>query len=400
MKLAKKHFRIAEILAMSFIGGCTEKETEEYVAWKQEREENEELAGLILNRDNYRNFERVSERFDCEAGWKEFAAKYPLVTGQGTNRHKGKFGRRIVRLGWVAAVVVMLGGILFWLRDARLAESRLDSGVAYRLKAGTTGAQLILADGEVRKVTGNQTFLYRETDSTIVLTDSAGIDYAVCPAGDENKLMNTVRTLTGMEYALTLADGTKVYLNAESEIRFPMVFNSKQRVVEVTGEVYFEVAKNAACPFVVKTRDLSVKVLGTSFNVRAYDEDHTVFVTLTEGKVQVFDGCQFADIVPGEQAVYGKATKKLEVNCVEVSRCMAWRNGMFIFRNERLEDIIICLARWYDIKYRFMDERIKDVRIGAKLDRYADMNPSVEMLTVNPAISVELVDGVYCIASK
>ncbi len=400
MKLAKKHFRIAEILAMSFMGKCTEKDRQEYVAWKQERKENEELAKSILNRNNYRDFERVSERFDCEAGWKEFMVKYPLVTGQGTDRHKRRSGRRIVRLGWVAAVVVMLGGILFWLRDIALVESRLESGIAYRLKAGTIGAQLILADGEVRKVTGNQTFLYRETDNTVVLTDSAGIDYAVCPAGDENKLINTVRTLTGMEYALTLADGTKVYLNAESEIRFPMVFNSKQRVVEVTGEVYFEVAKNAACPFVVKTRDLSVKVLGTSFNVRAYDQDEAVFVTLAEGKVQVFDGYQFADIVPGEQAVYGKTTKKLEVNRVEVSRCMAWRNGMFIFRNERLEDIISYLARWYDVKYCFMDEQIKNVRIGAKLDRYADMNPIVEMLTVNPAISVELVDGVYCIASK
>ncbi|MDE6450813.1 MAG: FecR domain-containing protein, partial [Odoribacter sp.] len=219
-------------------------------------------------------------------------------------------------------------------------------------------------------------------------------------AGEESKLMNTVRTLTGMEYALTLSDGTKVYLNAESEIRFPLVFNDKQRVVEISGEVYFEVAKNVACPFIVKTRDLSVKVLGTSFNVRTYDNDRDVFVTLADGKVQVFNGFQFADLVPGEQAVYGKTTKTLAVNRVDVSRCMAWRNGMFIFRNERLEDIINYLARWYDVKYRFMDNRIKDVRIGAKLDRYADMNPIIEMLTVNPAISVTLDNGVYCIASK
>ena len=214
------------------------------------------------------------------------------------------------------------------------------------------------------------------------------------------QLYNEMAVPLGSQTKVVLPDGSTVVLNSGSVLKYPLSYGKKERNVYLVGEGYFEVAKNAACPFVVKTRDLSVKVLGTSFNVRAYDEDHTVFVTLTEGKVQVFDGCQFADIVPGEQAVYGKATKKLEVNCVEVSRCMAWRNGMFIFRNERLEDIIICLARWYDIKYRFMDERIKDVRIGAKLDRYADMNPIVEMLTVNPAISVELVDGVYCIASK
>ena len=145
---------------------------------------------------------------------------------------------------------------------------------------------------------------------------------------------------------------------------------------------------------------LSVKVLGTSFNLRAYGNEKNVVTTLAEGKVQVFDGQKFRDITPGEQVVYEKETKNMQVKQVDVSRYTAWRDGKFIFRNERLEDIMMYLARWYNVQYKFMDDKVKDIRIGAKLNRYSDMSPIIEMLKTNAEMSVCLVDGVYYISVR
>ena len=258
-----------------------------------------------------------------------------------------------------------------------------------------------MADGKVVDIVKDQTFLLKEQDGTMIVTDSAGIDYLVHEVKDEKKeVRNTIQTLTGMEYTLTLSDGTIVYLNAESEINFPVSFKGEQRIIELSGEAYFVVAKDEKHPFVVKTPDLSVKVLGTSFNLRAYGNEKNVVTTLAEGKVQVFDGQKFRDITPGEQVVYEKETKNMQVKQVDVSRYTAWRDGKFIFRNERLEDIMMYLARWYNVQYKFMDDKVKDIRIGAKLNRYSDMSPIIEMLKTNAEMSVCLVDGVYYISVR
>ena len=150
----------------------------------------------------------------------------------------------------------------------------------------------------------------------------------------------------------------------------------------------------------IKTRDISVKVLGTSFNLRAYEDEEVVTTTLTAGKVQVFDGRQFKDIVHGEQVVYEKAARTMEVSKVEVGRYMAWREGKFVFRNERLEDVLKYLARWYNVRYEFMNEDAKNMRVGAKLNRYNNMNPIIEMLKKNPSISISRKDGVFYISSE
>ena len=260
--------------------------------------------------------------------------------------------------------------------------------------------RLTLADGKTVDIVKDQTFMMKETDGTLLVTGSMGIDYVAHDVKDKEEIRNTISTLTGMEYTLTLADGTKVYLNAESKLSFPVSFKGAQRMVELSGEAYFEVAKDANHPFVIKTRDLSVKVLGTSFNLRAYEDEEVVTTTLTAGKVQVFDGRQFKDIVPGEQVVYEKAARTMEVSKVEVGRYMAWREGKFVFRNERLEDVMKYLARWYNVRYEFMNEDVKNMRVGAKLNRYNNMNPIIEMLKKNPSISISRKDGVFYISSE
>lgn len=407
MELSKKHFRIAEILAAFFTNTQTAREEKEYEEWEKEREGNRDFAQNVLDVNNYIRFESTARRFDQQEGWRVFkdylATKTDMIVdkaGMIKKKPSGKTWNRFKYIAGYAAVGIILiaCGMFYWINQPVKEEP--GAVFAYRIEAGTTGARLTMADGKVMDIVKDQTFLLKESDGTVIMADSTGIGYQIHEVKHEKEVRNTIQTLTGMEYSLTLSDGTKVYLNAESELSFPVSFKGARRIVALSGEAYFDVAKDAERPFVIETRDLSVKVLGTSFNLRAYDDEKAVTTTLASGKVQVFDGRQYEDITPGEQVVYEKATKAMVVNKVDVAHHVAWRTGRFVFRNERLEDIMVYLARWYHVKYQFMDEGAKNIRIGAKLNRYDNMNPIIDMLKMNSLMEITLRDSVYLISSK
>ena len=139
-------------------------------------------------------------------------------------------------VGYAAVGIILIScGMFYWIN--RPVEEKRETIFAYQIDAGTTGARLTMADGKVVDIVKDQTFLLKEQDGTMIVTDSAGIDYLVHEVKDEKKeVRNTIQTLTGMEYTLTLSDGTIVYLNAESEINFPVSFKGEQRIIELSGE--------------------------------------------------------------------------------------------------------------------------------------------------------------------
>ena len=265
------------------------------------------------------------------------------------------------------------------------------------IPAGSKSAVLKLADGRVVKI-GQESMSIRETGGSVVTYEGGLLSYSsdsIVP----KELFNELEVPVGGECFVRLDDGTEVWLNAGSKLKFPTIFKGDQRVVELEGEAYFEVRKDEAHPFIVKTVSMNVRVLGTSFNVRSYVNEHDVTATLVEGKVAVSDGEVEKMLVPGEQAVYIKETGKMEVKEVDVSLYTAWHSGKFIFRNETLEDMMIYLSRWYGFKYRFIDDQAKRVQLGARLDRYDNMNPIVEMLRKTGLVNVTQVDDMLYISS-
>lgn len=397
MGLSKKHFKIAKILAATWMNSSTGEEKKKYALWERK---NRRLAGEIFKPENYDEFASAMGRFDREEGWRVFEEnRKTRVLPEGTRR-KSVNGSRVIFTYAAVLVIFIACGVFLWLRDP-LEKKREQPVFAYQIEAGTTGARLTLADGETLDIVKDQTFMARESDGTLIVTDSAGTECVVHDVDSGEEVRNTITTLTGMEYSLTLADGTRVYLNAESRLSFPVSFKGDRRRVELSGEAYFEVAGDSLRPFVITTRDLSVKVLGTSFNLRAYEDEKAVTTTLSEGKVQVFDGRQVKNIVSGEQVVYEKSTRSMTVNKeVEAGRHVAWREGKFVFRNERLEDMLKSLARWYDVRYRFENEELKDMRVGARLNRYSNMDPIIEMLNKNPRISITCKNKVLYISNN
>lgn len=386
----RKNFRIAEWLAARFTGTATDEDERELREWEGEDERRRRFVGRVLDRENFERNEKELAHYPSGEAWERVKVRL------------GADGRRTEMWRWMvrcAAVLVLLlaGGVVWWWLGTD--EEETVRPTRYKIMAGGTGARLTTGDGEVIDIVAGQCFEQRETDGTLVKADSAGIIYRSDTTGRDTTVWNTMETLTGMEYTLALADGSRVYMNAETRITFPVDFRGVERRVRLEGEAYFEVAKDASKPFVVETGDVEVRVLGTEFNVRAYKGEREVAATLVEGRVAVSDSVTHRVIAPGEQAVCGRDGGGIEVRKVDVSLYTAWKSGKFVFRNETLGDVMAYLSRWYGFRYRFVDERVAGVRIGASMDRYAEMTPIIEMMRRTGLVNVTQVDDMLYISS-
>jgi ferric-dicitrate binding protein FerR (iron transport regulator) len=215
----------------------------------------------------------------------------------------------------------------------------------------------------------------------------------------EETRYNTVITPRGGEYQLVLSDGTKVWLNAASSIRYPVCFNGKERRVAVVGEAYLEVAKDADHPFVVTTRQSNITVLGTSFNVKAYPDEPVDKTSLVEGLVMVGasstpspDSARSSvrpgsaagpgDVLlrPGAQVVVD-CRRSITLGAANLEEALAWKNGLFVFQSECLESISRKLSRWYNVDIVFNDNTLKNIRFTGRLRRYDDMTVLLNMIS-------------------
>ena len=362
-------------IAAWITGVLTGKEQDELERWRKESVENEQIFQELTRKQGFEKNQECLEKFPVEDAWKGIEGKLNIRS------------RKTVPLlhywKYVAVLLICLGmGGVYWkISHTAKVETTVLSSV---IPAGVQGARLTLGDGRVIQVSPEECFSIAEADGTLIHKQTSGIDYQQADTGKGQEVYNCLETLTGMEYSLTLADGTQVFLNAGSLLKFPVAFRGEKRVVELQGEAYFTVAKDAAHPFIVRMEGTEVVVVGTSFNARSYENEDYVVTTLVEGRVKINN----RNIVPGEQAMYEKQTRELKVRQVDVNQYIAWKNGRFVFRNERLEDVMKILSRWYGVEYHFLDDAAKEVNIGASLGRYNDMSPIIDMLKHTDLVEV------------
>lgn len=203
--------------------------------------------------------------------------------------------------------------------------------------------------------------------------------------------INTLIIPRGGEFQLTLADGTRVWLNAESSIRYPTQFIGAVRRVELTGEAYFEVAKNKERPFEVVTPAQTIAVLGTSFNVSAYPDEAQVRTTLVEGKVAVsLPSGKSLQITPGIQSVLDVASGELSLHEVDTEIYTSWKDGLFIFEDEPLANILAKMGRWYDVEIHYASSRQKISRFTAHVDKYQSAAEVLKLMQATGAVAFEV----------
>ena len=211
---------------------------------------------------------------------------------------------------------------------------------------------------------------------------------------------NTLIVPRGGDFKVALADGTTVWLNSCTRLRYPVDFRGDVREVWLEGEAYFEVARDEAHPFVVHADDVAVRVLGTSFNVLAYAGEAEVTTTLEEGSVAVVMPTGERVIRPDEQLVFNRESREMAVREVDAGMYSAWKDGMFVFENETLERIMDRLRLWYDVEVFFSSEEVREVRFTGDLQRYEDFTPIVDMLEEVAGVDIHVNGKCIIIGAK
>lgn len=290
--------------------------------------------------------------------------------------------RRLIRYAAVIVIPLMLGGMGWWLNHHtthEIPETRLTS---MTLEPGQTKAILKLNDGQqidLSAISKDTVLVYKETK--VRLDSSHCLSYSAQEPIGQELIYNTILIPRGGEYRLVLADGTIVWLNADSELKYPVYFTSGQRKVFLRGEAYFEVARNEKQPFIVEVEGMDVKVLGTKFNINASRADGIWRTTLVEGKVKVSDHrtAESVILLPDQQAE--SRSGHLYVKQVDASVSTAWRQGKFYFQSETLEEIAAQLERWYDIQFFFTRESLKKEKFTGVIRRDYSADRILDIIT-------------------
>lgn len=368
MKSMRTYKEIPTLLSKALLGTLSGEEECSLKEWREANPENERLYGSVMNAEYMVQKSQEIANVDIVNGYMNVLQK----------RKRNIRVRRIRRVVSIAAGVVLplLAAVLWY--GTREKMENVQEQVTSVIRHGEVKAELLLADGTTRILSSEVTdSLFRQQGANIVVQNQ-GVSYQ----GDSSvaeECYNTLRVPRGGEYSITLSDGSIVYLNSESELRYPVKFVGEDRRVYLSGEAYFDVSKDKEHPFSVDVNGSVVKVLGTSFNVRAYADENEILTTLVQGSVRFSAGKESVVLKPGEQAVLNKSGRVV-IKEVDTYLYTAWKNGVFAFEKQRLEEIMNVVARWYDVNIFWENASQKEVTFTGKMKRYDDFSKVVEML--------------------
>lgn len=381
-------FHISSLLARKLYGTLIASEEAELEVWLNKNPDNREILEKLLS-ENIRKqeMEHLNE-FDEESALKNVWARIgrPESLGRSTLRSY------MIKMAAAAAVVIMLS-VGFWIFKVKSPVKRLSYKVEKtEIAPGANRAMLILSNGSKIDLQAAKSGNIAYQGGAVVSKRADGkIDYQ----GDGSTqpgttdAFNTLAVPKGGQYELTLPDGTRVWLNAASSLTYPVAFNGKERAVRLAGEAYFEVAKHPGKPFLVNVDDKqTVEVLGTHFDIRAYNDDPDIRTTLLEGSVKISAKNSHIIIKPGQMAVNNPETP-LIVRNADLDEVMAWKNGLFVFNDERMEDVLRRVARWYDIDVEYETD-VSKKKLRGIVSKYKSIRELLDNITLTSGIHYKI----------
>ncbi len=367
-----------------------------YMVGEISREEMDRLMGWVEMSDANRAF---FQKVSGDDAWKERYARYRKIDEKAafTRFERRIKGRRVYFRQWIgyAAAVCLVIGLVTWFWTGK-DESKQPMVVAESIQPGEMKATLKLSTGEEIRLDGKTEETVSTEGSMQVRNTNDGIIYEQQDTlsgngGDENRF-NTLKTSRGGEYSVILSDGTVVYLNSASELRYPVQFNERERIVYFSGEGYFEVAKDRERPFHVVVDDMRIRVYGTEFNVNTFKETG-VQTVLLEGSVGISVKGKQEEyrLKPSQMAEFNRKDLSVEVKDVNPESFVAWKAGFFAFDEESLEEIMNTLARWYDVEVFYVNNDLKNLHFTGHLKRYDQITTILKAIesAVNVKFSVK-----------
>lgn len=338
--------------------------------WLNEDTENKKLYRSLKEGDQNDTF------FDKDQVFKNISNKLSLNTEKKIPLYQKKWFKYAVSS--VAVIALFIAGGYFTFHETATPLEKVEKNI---FDPGSKKAYLLSLKGDITDL--SESFEVKKEDGTVISNKSEGI--ISFQKTDPDKKTNETQTIyvpNSGEYELLLSDGTRVYLNSESRLTFPSYFEGETRQVELQGEAYFEVKKESK-PFVILTPELTVEVLGTSFNINAYETNPYVNTTLVEGNVRVhLPGSQKVfQLKPEQNLRFDKESNEVSIQLVNTDYYTAWVKGEFMFRNQPLPEIFAQLERWYDFKIIYENQDIKKMRFTGSALKAKPLNYLLDLIT-------------------
>ena len=232
--------------------------------------------------------------------------------------------------------------------------------------------------------------LEEENGVRISVDEEGRMQYDRADSVGTEMVYNTLTTPSQCDFTFTLADGTKVWMNAKSSLRYPVAFQGKERVVYAEGEIYLEVARDEKHPFFVMLNGMKVEVLGTSFNVNSYADENYTEVTLVEGHVAAYVDDKSYDLLPSRQLRWDKESESVDIRTVNVNDYIAWKKGQYVFKGRSLEEVAKVLERWYDMEIIFENEKSKKTVYTGVINKEENFDAFVLRLRETSSLSCRM----------
>lgn len=358
--------------------------------WADESEANRELLGLLGGDSPLAEELKTLYSYDQQQVWKNIRRETARIQR-----------KRVLRniLHTVSAAALLIG--ILWGTDAVYRHYEQRDALVTVIEPGHTTAILELSSG-MRVALNSTEQCITEADNTEIRAGATMTRFSQKEKQRKSTepLFNKVIVPRGGEYQLELCDGTKIWLNAESEIIFPTRFDGDTRTVELKGEAYFEVKSDPAHPFIVKTDLMSVRVLGTSFNIMTYNDDPVVETTLITGSLMVVKDETETLIRPGMQARINRESNTCTLRSVYAESYAAWAKQMFVFFNEPIESICRKLARWYNVQIDASSESLRGIRYSGMIERAETFNKIADLLSATDELIFRERDGKITVEMK
>lgn len=372
---------ISLLIVKQLMGTITGEEQQTLDEWRQQNAHNEAAYQRLMDTDRQSVEYRRSRMTDYRRPLADMKRRLSAVMaeqaagGDVSEPEAVSHGFRIAGSKYfylaAAALLFLVGSVIFYRGYQHMQQETEQAQVAQAdIQPGRTQAVLTLDNGETVELGADETL------------NTRAIAQVQQKAATQHAAPNTLTTPRGGEFKVTLEDGTEVWLNAQTTLRYPETFDGDERRVEVTGEAYFKVAKNAEKPFYVVSGGQEVRVYGTEFNVHAYQDEPTIFTTLVEGSISlkpVEGNRSELMLTPGNQAVFSRSDASARVRKVDTEVVTSWRSGVFVFENQNLEQIMRTLSRWYNFEYEFADQRVAQTEFMGSIPRYGSFSEVVDI---------------------
>jgi transmembrane sensor len=386
MQAGREPIEKADLIVRYLRGELTPEDHAALQAWVDSDVRNRALLESLENEAQLENDLDFLSSVDKTAAWQNISGK--IGDREPERRLWPVFEK------WKYAAAILLFGLLSYaIFEMAYNGKRSEIAVAKPTEVkndalpGGDKATLTLADGTVVALEDINDGTVREENGIRVSKVAGQLVYEIVKSAETApNAYNTIHTPVGGQYHIVLEDGSKVWLNSESSLRFPTVFSGEQRGVELTGEGYFEIARNTKMPFIVNSGKTRVEVLGTHFNVMAYANEAFSKTTLLEGSVKVSNGINSKIMIPGQQAVVGG---QVQIQTTDTDEAVAWKNGYFQFENEDLKTIVRQLKRWYDIDIE-NEEQIPDKHFTAIISRNTPLSKVLKMLEMSGELDFDI----------